>query len=224
MRLSLRFVVPLLLALGAFAYIAVLVADSLMLRWFVRDLDIRSNLIASTGSGAAVGLIATGSAPRIAGYFNRMLLDERLYAVGLCLDASAEPIATGQFPPEISAPRSTRYVDAAASDCMRTSRGVLHIAGSPDRHRRHARRAARARPRHELRRAPQRGNAALPLLLLRRARARAIALITVVIAQLSWRGWVQGLRALLRGEGILRPRAGRPPRPSSVRSRATCAT
>ncbi len=32
-----------------------------------------------------------------------------------------------------------------------------------------------------------------------------IALITVVIAQLSWRGWVQGLRALLRGEGILRP-------------------
>ena len=32
-----------------------------------------------------------------------------------------------------------------------------------------------------------------------------IALITVVIAQLSWRGWVQGLRALLRGEGLLRP-------------------
>ena len=32
-----------------------------------------------------------------------------------------------------------------------------------------------------------------------------VALITVVIAQLSWRGWVHGLRALLRGEGILRP-------------------
>ena len=27
----------------------------------------------------------------------------------------------------------------------------------------------------------------------------------MIIAQLSWRGWVQGLRALLRGEGILRP-------------------
>ncbi len=37
------------------------------------------------------------------------------------------------------------------------------------------------------------------------ALSAAIALITVVIAQLSWRGWVQGLRALLRGEGILRP-------------------
>ena len=33
----------------------------------------------------------------------------------------------------------------------------------------------------------------------------SVALITVVIAQLSWRGWVQGLRALLHGEGILRP-------------------
>src|SRR5205814_1719751 len=32
-----------------------------------------------------------------------------------------------------------------------------------------------------------------------------VALITVVIAQLSWRGWVQGLQALLRGEGLWRP-------------------
>jgi trehalose 6-phosphate synthase len=32
-----------------------------------------------------------------------------------------------------------------------------------------------------------------------------VALITVVVAQLSWRGWVNGLRALLRGEGLLRP-------------------
>ena len=32
-----------------------------------------------------------------------------------------------------------------------------------------------------------------------------IALITVVVAQLSWRGWVNGVRALLRGEGIVSP-------------------
>ena len=34
-----------------------------------------------------------------------------------------------------------------------------------------------------------------------------IALITVVVAQLSWRGWVSGARALLRGEGLIRPMA-----------------
>src|SRR2546422_9950999 len=32
-----------------------------------------------------------------------------------------------------------------------------------------------------------------------------VSLLTVVIAQLSWRGWVQGLRALLRGGGLWRP-------------------
>ncbi|MDO9285938.1 MAG: trehalose-6-phosphate synthase [Aquabacterium sp.] len=32
-----------------------------------------------------------------------------------------------------------------------------------------------------------------------------IALITVVVAQLSWRGWVKGVRAILRGEGLLSP-------------------
>jgi trehalose-6-phosphate synthase len=32
-----------------------------------------------------------------------------------------------------------------------------------------------------------------------------IAVITVVVAQLSWRGWVKGARALMRGEGLLSP-------------------
>jgi trehalose 6-phosphate synthase len=35
-----------------------------------------------------------------------------------------------------------------------------------------------------------------------------MALITMVVAQLSWRGWVQGVRALLRGEGIISPMDG----------------
>ncbi|MHB1123426.1 MAG: hypothetical protein ACYC0T_11990 [Ramlibacter sp.] len=39
----------------------------------------------------------------------------------------------------------------------------------------------------------------------------AVALITVVVAQLSWRGWVSGARALLRGEGLLRPVSGSSP-------------
>ena len=36
-----------------------------------------------------------------------------------------------------------------------------------------------------------------------------IAVITVVVAQLSWRGWVNGARAIMRGEGLLSPLAGR---------------
>ena len=46
MRLSLRFVLPLLLALGAFAWAAVPLVDAWMTRWYIRDLDTRSNFVA----------------------------------------------------------------------------------------------------------------------------------------------------------------------------------
>ncbi|MCY7314385.1 MAG: trehalose-6-phosphate synthase [Rubrivivax sp.] len=35
-----------------------------------------------------------------------------------------------------------------------------------------------------------------------------MALVTVVVAQLSWRGWVNGIRAVLRGEGLVSPLMG----------------
>lgn len=42
MRLSLRFIVPLTLALAAIVYAVVPLVDGLTLRWFVRDVDMRS--------------------------------------------------------------------------------------------------------------------------------------------------------------------------------------
>ena len=46
MPLSLRFVVPLALALAAIAYAVVPLVDRLTFQWFVRDLDTRGALIA----------------------------------------------------------------------------------------------------------------------------------------------------------------------------------
>ncbi len=60
MRLSLRFVVPLMLALAAFAYAAVPLTDALMQRWFARDLAMRSSLIAATVQEPLTDLIAAG--------------------------------------------------------------------------------------------------------------------------------------------------------------------
>jgi len=75
MRLTLRFLVPLMIALGMFAYAAVPLADALLQRWFVRDVDMRSSLIAAAVQEPLSGLIASGSDPGIARYFNRMLQD-----------------------------------------------------------------------------------------------------------------------------------------------------
>ena len=43
------------------------------------------------------------------------------------------------------------------------------------------------------------------LIVLIAALGGAIALVTVIVAQLSWRGWVAGAQALLRGEGLFKP-------------------
>ncbi len=48
MRLSLRFIIPLFVALGALAYAVVPLVDKLTLQWFERDLDLRASLIATT--------------------------------------------------------------------------------------------------------------------------------------------------------------------------------
>lgn len=48
LRLTLRFVVPLVAAMALLAYAVVPLVDKLTLRWSVRDMDIRSKLVTST--------------------------------------------------------------------------------------------------------------------------------------------------------------------------------
>jgi len=43
LRLSLRFIIPLTLALAAIAYAVVPLVDRLTLRWFARDMDMAIN-------------------------------------------------------------------------------------------------------------------------------------------------------------------------------------
>src|SRR5262245_50726783 len=101
MRLTLRFLVPLLVALALFAYAAVPLVDTLTTRWFVRDLDTRSNLIANTVQEPLEQMIKSGANSRILAFFQRLTSDERLYAVGLCLSPTSMPIATAAFPNEL---------------------------------------------------------------------------------------------------------------------------
>src|SRR5881296_4662333 len=100
MRLSLRFVIPLLIAVGVFAYGALPLADKLMLRWFSRDLETRANLIANTIQDPLQDLIRTGNRRRIQEFFTRITQDERLLAVAFCppTTVSGEPVATTTLP------------------------------------------------------------------------------------------------------------------------------
>jgi trehalose 6-phosphate synthase len=205
MRLSLRFVLPLLIALGAFAYGAVPLTDALMQRWFVRDLDLRSNLIAATVQEPMSNFILTGSTPRILGLFNRMMQDDRLYAVGVCVDADRPPIATANFPRDIDCAALSAN-PAAADRVLQSARGPLYLAArAVDPAATPGAQLVLVHDMSFLERRSEETRRYLFYFFI--ALGACVALITVIIAQLSWRGWVQGLRALLRGEGIIRPTA-----------------
>src|SRR5437660_12521683 len=109
MRLSLRFIIPLFLALGALAYAVVPLVDKLALQWFERDLDLRATLIASTVQEPLRDLIRAGDRTRLLQFFTRISQDERLYAVGFCPMGLGEPIATPTLPAEIRCARLEPY-------------------------------------------------------------------------------------------------------------------
>src|SRR3970040_1520702 len=89
MRISLRFVIPLAVTLGAIAYMVVPLVDNLTLKWFVRDLDIRTKLITTAVQDPFVELLTERTRDkvrlqRVQAFFNRILQDERLFALGFC--------------------------------------------------------------------------------------------------------------------------------------------
>ncbi len=238
LRLQLRFLLPLLVALVAAAYLAVPLMDRLTLRWFARDMNSRGLLVANALSDSVAEAIAAGEPPRLQRLLERTLQDERLYAAGVC-SASGELLqATASFPRELGcAGAVARAVDADPR--LPLAGGAVHVAvhdvvGS----------AATALPPEvaAINEVAGADAAAAPvdtaggtvdappvvvarLVLLhdmsfierRSLDTRryligliaglgfVIALITMVVAQLSWRGWVAGVRAILRGEGLVSP-------------------
>src|SRR6266446_6595245 len=110
-RLSLRFVIPLLIAVGVFAYGALPLADRLMLRWFSRDLETRANLIANTIQDPLQDLIRTGNPRRIQEFFTRITQDERLVAVAFCPPENGEPVATTTLPKEVRCSDLDRFTE-----------------------------------------------------------------------------------------------------------------
>src|SRR3989338_5585414 len=98
MRLSLRFVLPLMVMLGLIAYMVVPLIDILTLKWFSRDLDMRTQLLISTAHDPLALYIQEKSNAKITKLFNRMIKDERLYALGLCNATNQLTVKTQTFP------------------------------------------------------------------------------------------------------------------------------
>src|SRR5262247_94955 len=202
MRLSLRFVVPLLLALGLLGWAVVPLVDKLTLQWFSRDLDIRATLVANTLQEPLEDLLRAGNRARLQQFFARITQDERLFAIGFC-PRQGTRVATTSLPAAITCDSLDRFAGASGHVLTGGAAPVLvsvrpiTMADQP---------VGTLVLVHDLSFVARRSAETRKyLFLFFVGLGVTVALITVVVAQLSWRGWVQGLRALLRGEGLWRP-------------------
>jgi len=205
MRLSLRFIIPLLIVLAGVAYAVVPLVDSLTIRWFTRDLDIRAKLVATTVEDAVQEHLRTGNRVGVRQLFAKITQDERLFAMGFCRPGDSKPIATASLPKELACDSLVRFATGDPSKHLLDSpRGPLLVSVRP---------LASAGSDggnlvlvHDMSFAGRRSEETRKYLFYVFAGlGLTVSLITVIVAQLSWRGWEQGLRALMRGEGLLRP-------------------
>jgi len=203
MRLSLRFIVPLLVVLAAFAYAVLPLVDDLTVQWFVRDLNIRASLIANTVQDSVQDMVRAGDQSRIRQILAKIAQDERVYAVAFCPSPESQPISAGTLPPTVGCADAESF-SGPSGHVLASPQGPLLVSVRPLEN--------QGGPGGSLvlvhdmsfvtRRSEETQRYVFYLLL---GLGVIVSLLTVVIAQLSWNGWVQGTRALLRGEGLLRP-------------------
>lgn len=245
LRLQLRFLLPLSVALVLAAVVAVPVLDQVTLRWFSRDLNSRGTLLSAALSESVAAALTSGQHARLADVFNKTAQDERLLAIGLCNPDDRLLHSTARYPDDMSCSRARTLAGDADSQLVLAG-GSAHVsvhdmlavlplppppaqpqgtaredwapgepaalvdavpAGTPTA-------ATLATPTlagrlvlvHDLSFIDRRSRDTRHYLIgLFAVLGLVIALITVVVAQISWRGWVRGVRALLRGEMLVAP-------------------
>jgi trehalose-6-phosphate synthase len=203
LRLSLRFVVPLALALAAIAYAVVPLVDRLTFQWFVRDLDMRGAVIVQAAQDPLVELLQSGrgARERILRYFDRIAEGQRIFGLGFCDPSGKLLYATRVFPEAVRCTRGERR--EPRNFVLELSDGALHVSANPMV----ADGAVLGELMivHDMSFAQRRSaDTRKYVLWLFAGIAAVVALITVVIAEISWRGWVAGIKAVLSGEYLLR--------------------
>ena len=208
MRLSLRFLLPLTLALGLIAYGVAPLVDDLTLKWFVRDLESRTHLIATAVQEPLAEMLADEArekvrSQRLESFFNRIIQDERLFAIGFCDADGRLAYRTATLPRSLacraqaSPPEEHGRILQQPSGKLLVSTTPIEIDGA---------RKGELVIVHDMSFVERRSaDTQKYLVYLFAAIAAVIALITVVIAELSWRGWVASIKALIRGQALAQP-------------------
>jgi trehalose 6-phosphate synthase len=206
-RLQLRFLVPLVLTLVAAASLALPLMDRLTLGRFARDLDLHGARVTHALADSIAKALVDPKEARLQALFDSTVQDERLMAVGLCGPDGRLLRRTAKFPASLSCGQAQQAV-ARGDATLRIEGGSVHVGIYPVNSAVNggSGRVGDLMLLHDMSSFERRSQDTRQyLIVLIAALGAAIAIVTVVVAQLSWHGWVSGARALLRGEGLLRP-------------------
>lgn len=203
MRLSIRFIFPLFLVLGLIAYFTVPLVDKITERWFMRDIQMRSELVVNSIHESLVQSVVQRSRFKLKSLFARVLKDERIYAVGFCTEAEELLYKTDFYP--------VNAVDCAKIDNELSKTSILNISSGSlyvytsditDDGAYLGKLVLMNDMSYMQRRASDTRRYLFYLFI---ATGIIVAFVTVFIAQLSWRGWIRGIRALIKGERLFSP-------------------
>ncbi|MBS1962028.1 MAG: trehalose-6-phosphate synthase [Bdellovibrionales bacterium] len=200
MRFSIRLALPLALVIAAVAFVVTPLIDRYTQKWFVRDLDIRSRLVSEVlrdelATFDAKEIATASSRARVQRTLDRLVRDERIYALAIC-DANRQKIAaTDTFAAALTCNEATSN-PADRGEVVQAKNGPLHLfiadLSLSDGTVVHSVVAHDVSFMTKRSQETRRAFFGLFLFLL-----VLVASLSVLVAHLTWKGWLRGVRELL---------------------------
>jgi trehalose-6-phosphate synthase len=165
-------------------------------------MDMRAKLLGDSVQETIVTYLNEKSSAKINKLFSRMVQDERLYAIGLCDTGKKLTFKTQTFPENLNCNESP--VGGQNSRIFNPKQGPLHVSFQSIQD--EGKYLGHLVLVHDMSFVQRRsGDTKTYVFYLFLLLGSIVASLTVIIAQLSWRGWVRGIQAIIKGEGIVKP-------------------
>jgi trehalose 6-phosphate synthase len=211
-RLSMRFIAPLALVLVLFAYVLVPLVGDMTLRWFTRDLDTRSQMLASALHDPLQQYVPQKAQKKITQLFDRSVQqDGLLYALAFCDPGGTLLYKTYAYPvAEVGCHMASDGHEIRQS-VIKLPEKSLHVTEGPitSEDQQYLGKLILIQDMTYIQHRSQESQKyviALFALL-----AIVISLITVFVAHLSWRGWINAMKGILRRDVVTRSQSNTPP-------------
>ncbi|MGE0527540.1 MAG: trehalose-6-phosphate synthase [Bdellovibrionales bacterium] len=199
-RLALSFILPLVTILGLIAYGVIPLFQSATRRWFIHDLEERSHVLVSALREPLREALDSGSPDKVSRLFSPALHENRLFAAALCTAEGVIIYKTPRLPDPIGCASAATGLQKAgvAHTIVELSEGDLHVSRYPLE--------VAGVPQGELILTQDMGlvdrrvkDTRLYLFYLFVVLGVVVSIVTVIIAQVSWRRLTDGMASLLAG-------------------------